>query len=60
MTAAARIATLTAEGDRLVHERQIMRDSGADEVELERNRLRIIDTQWQLAHALIEAYSATA
>ena len=60
MTAGAKIATLTAERDKLVGERQSMRDNGADEVELERNRLRIIDTQWQLARAFIEAYSATA
>ena len=60
MTAGARIATLTAERDKLVGERQFMRDNGADEVELERNRLRIIDTQWQLARAFIEAYSARA
>ena len=37
-----------------------LRENGADEFELERNRLRIIDTQWQLARAFIEAYSATA
>ena len=60
MTAGAKIATLTAERDRLVCERQFLRDNGAGEVELERNRLRIIDTQWQLARAFIEAYSATA
>jgi len=60
MSAAAKIAKLTAESDKLVCERQLMRDNGADEVELERNRLRIIDTQWQLARAFIEAYSAAA
>ena len=60
MTAGAKIATLTAERDKLVRERQFMRDNGADQVELERNRLCIIDTQWRLARAFIEAYSATA
>jgi hypothetical protein len=60
MTAGAKIATLTAERDKLVRERQSMRENGADEVELERNRLRIIDTQWQLARAFIEAYSRAA
>jgi hypothetical protein len=60
MTAGAKIATLTAERDALVRERQSMRENGADDVELERNRLRIIDTQWQLARAFIEAYAATA
>ena len=60
MTAGAKIATLTAERDKLVRERQSMRENGAGEVELERNRLHIIDTQWQLSRAFIEAYSATA
>jgi hypothetical protein len=60
MTAGAKIATLSAERDELVRERQSMRENGAGEVELERNRLRIIDTQWQLCRAFIEAYSATA
>jgi hypothetical protein len=60
MTAGAKIATLSAERDELVRERQSMRENGAGEVELERNRLRIIDTQWQLSRAFIEAYSATA
>lgn len=59
MTAGAKIATLTVEKDELVRERQSMRDDGALAKELERNRLRIIETQWQLSHAFIEAYSAT-
>jgi hypothetical protein len=42
-----------------VHERQSLRRDGAHASELERNRLRIIDTQWQLSQAFIEAYSAT-
>jgi hypothetical protein len=37
-----------------------MREGGAHANELERNRLHIIETQWQLSHAFIEAYSATA
>ena len=60
MTAGAKIARLTSERDKLVRERQSMRENGADEVELERNRRRIIDTQWQLSRAFIEAYSAAA
>jgi hypothetical protein len=59
MTAAAKIALLSAEKDALVHERQSLRQGGAHASELEHNRLRIIDTQWQLSHAFIEAYSAT-
>jgi hypothetical protein len=58
MTAAARIAILTAETDELVRERQSLRDDGANGDELERNRLRIVDAQWQLSHALIKAHSA--
>jgi hypothetical protein len=60
MTAGAKIATLTAEKDALVRQRQSMREDGAHANELERNRLHIIETQWQLSHAFIEAYSATA
>jgi hypothetical protein len=57
MTTAAQIAMLSAEKDDLVRERQSLRESDADGDELERNRLRIVDAQWQLSHALIEAHS---
>jgi hypothetical protein len=57
MTAAARIAMLTAEKDDLVHERQSLREDGANRDELERNRLHIVRAQWELSHALIEAHS---
>jgi hypothetical protein len=59
MTPADKIATLTAERDELVRDRQCLREDGAQATELERNRLRIIETQWQLSHAFIEAYSVT-
>ena len=58
MTPAAKIEMLTAEKDELVRERQSLRDDGAAGDELERNRLRIVDTQWQLSHAFVEAHSA--
>jgi hypothetical protein len=58
MTPKAQIEMLTAEKDELVRERQSLRDGGANGDELERNRLRIIDTQWQLSHAFVEAHSA--
>jgi hypothetical protein len=58
MTAAAKIAMLSAEKDDLVRERQSLREGGANGEELERNRLRIVGAQWELSHALIEAYSA--
>ena len=60
MTSRGRIVALSAEVDKLVGERQSLRENGADALELERNRLRIIDTQWQLARAFIDAYSAAA
>jgi hypothetical protein len=60
MTAAAKIAMLTAEKDELVRERQSLRDGGANGDELEWNRLRIVRAQWELSHVLIEAHSAGA
>ena len=43
------IATLTAE-------RQRLRERGAHTVRLERNRVKLARTQWELSHALIERY----
>jgi hypothetical protein len=40
----------------LVRQRQQMRTSGASRVFLERNRLRLAASQWQLSHALIEQH----
>jgi hypothetical protein len=57
MTAGAKIAMLTAEKDELVRERQSMREHGAHASELERNRQRIVNTQWLLSYAFVEAYS---
>jgi hypothetical protein len=57
MTAAARIAMLTAQKDDLVRERQLLREGDANGDELERNRLHIVRAQWELSHALIEAHS---
>lgn len=58
MEPAAKIAMLTAAKDELVRERQTLRDGGAGPDELERNRLHIVDTQWQLSQAFVEAHSA--
>jgi hypothetical protein len=44
---AARIAILVAE-------RQRLRECGAGEASLERNRLQLARAQWELGHALIE------
>lgn len=41
-------------------QRQRLRASGADERELERNRLEIARLQWELSHALIGRYARTA
>lgn len=57
MTAEAKIATLSSEWNELVRERQSLRERGAHTAELERNRLRIVNTQWLLSHAFVEAHS---
>ena len=38
----------------LVGERQRLRERGAGEASLERNRLQLARAQWELGHALIE------
>ncbi|HEY8775517.1 MAG TPA: hypothetical protein VIM33_03430 [Gaiellaceae bacterium] len=43
------ISTLTVE-------RQNLRDQGINGSRLERNRVRLARTQWQLSHALIDRY----
>jgi hypothetical protein len=40
----------------LVDERQQLRQDGAPVEELERNRLAIVQCQWELSQALIERY----
>jgi hypothetical protein len=40
----------------LQSERERLRDTGADELELERNRAEIAQLQWRLSEALIERY----
>ncbi len=40
----------------LTAERQALRDTGAAAVKLERNRVKLARTQWELSHALIERY----
>ena len=40
----------------LAAERQRLRESGAAPGRLERNRVKLARTQWELSHALIERY----
>jgi hypothetical protein len=40
----------------LTAERQRLREGGANSVRLERNRIKLVRTQWELSHALIERH----
>jgi hypothetical protein len=40
----------------LARERQELRDTGAAEKKLERNRVALAHAQWELSHALIERH----
>jgi hypothetical protein len=44
----------------LTAERQLLRDGGASNRKLERNRVKLARTQWELSHALIERYLPAA
>jgi len=50
------LETLTQLHTTLVDERQQLRGKGAAAEELERNRLAIVECQWELSQALIERY----
>jgi hypothetical protein len=47
---------LAAQIAQLVAERQQLRESGAGEASLERNRLQLARAQWELGHALIDRH----
>jgi hypothetical protein len=44
----------------LTSERQRLRDRGASQGRLERNRIKLARGQWELSHALIERYRGAA
>jgi hypothetical protein len=53
---AASVEALTLRIALLVTERQQLRDRGASETMLERNRLELARAQWELGHALIDRH----
>ncbi len=50
------VEVLQARLDELSRERQQLRVTKAAESELERNRLAIVEAQWDLSHALVRRY----
>jgi hypothetical protein len=52
--------TLLDRASMLAGERQELRRRGASATALERNRIRIARTHWQLAHALLARHRPTA
>ena len=54
------VEELTTRIAELAAERQELRERGASEVALERNRIKLARAQWELSHALIERYLPAA
>jgi hypothetical protein len=54
--AAESVEELTLRISALVGERQELRDRGASETSIERNRVQLARAQWELAHALIDRH----
>ena len=50
------VEVLMDEISSLTAERQRLRDRGVSESRLERNRVKLARTQWELSHALIDRY----
>jgi predicted nucleotidyltransferase len=54
--AVASVELLTLRVAELVAERQQLRERGANDTALERNRIQIARAQWELGHALIDRH----
>jgi hypothetical protein len=54
--AAETVEELTLRISALVAERQELRDRGASEASIERNRVQLARAQWELGHALIDVH----
>ena len=54
--AAASVEALTLRVAELVSERQQLRERGASETALEKNRVQLVRAQWELGHALIDRH----
>jgi hypothetical protein len=54
------VETLMDQIAELATERQRLRDTGAAPAKLERNRIKLARSQWELSHALIERYLPVA
>ena len=54
--AAASVEALTLRVAELVSERQQLRERGASETALEKNRIQLARAQWELGHALIDRH----
>jgi hypothetical protein len=50
------VETILTEISALTAERQNLRDQGVNGSRLERNRVKLARTQWELSHALIDRY----
>jgi hypothetical protein len=58
--AAASVEALTLRVAELVSERQRLRERGASETALEKNRIQLVRAQWELGHALIDRHLPAA
>ena len=54
--AAASVELLTLRVAELVAERQQLRERGANDTALEKNRIQLARAQWELGHALIDRH----